>query len=158
MYKSFLHIAGLLNEQLSVTPLLYGSLGLERRLSADMNADDIDVLIPEKCLHDGWHRLVSLMEADGYCLIDEHEHEFRKGDVSVAYASLEDLTPFAGVDISALPVTEDAGVRFLLLDLPDYLKVYTASSKDGYRKDVKNKQDSAKIALIRKALEDEGRA
>ena len=40
--QKFLHIAGLLNEQLSTTPLLYGSLGLERRLSADLNADDID--------------------------------------------------------------------------------------------------------------------
>ncbi len=29
--QKFLHIAGLLNEQLSTTPLLYGSLGLELR-------------------------------------------------------------------------------------------------------------------------------
>lgn len=50
--QKFLHIAGLLNEQLSTTPLLYGSLGLERRLSADLNADDIDVLILEKFLKD----------------------------------------------------------------------------------------------------------
>ena len=41
--QKFLHIAGLLNEQLLTTPLLYGSLGLERRLSADLNADDIDL-------------------------------------------------------------------------------------------------------------------
>lgn len=75
-----MHIAGLLNEQLSTTPLLYGSLGLERRLSADLNADDIDVLILEKFLKDEWCRLVDLMEADGYRFIDLREHEFRKED------------------------------------------------------------------------------
>ena len=63
--QKFLHIAGLLNEQLSTTPLLYGSLWLERRLSADLNADDIDVLILEKFLKDEWCRLVDLMEAAG---------------------------------------------------------------------------------------------
>lgn len=54
---------------------------------ADLNADDIDVLIPEKFLKDGWCRLVDLMEADGYRLIDLHEH-FRKKDLTVAYAAL----------------------------------------------------------------------
>ena len=38
------------------------------------------------------------------------------------------------------------------MELEDYLKVYTASSKDGYRKDVKNKQAHNKIDLINQAL------
>lgn len=38
------------------------------------------------------------------------------------------------------------------MELEDYLKVYTASLKDGYRKDVKNKQDHNKIDLINQAL------
>ncbi len=154
MYSNFLHIAGIFNKQLSVYPLLYGSLGLEKRLSADLNADDIDILIPEKYIKSEWHKLISIMNADGYRLIDEHEHEFSNGSITVAYASLESLTPFAGIDISTIPIVEDEGCRFLLLELPDYLKVYEASSKDGYRKNVKNKQDNIKISLIRKALED----
>jgi len=39
------------------------------------------------------------------------------------------------------------------LSLEQYLKVYTASSKDGYRMNVKNKQDTEKIGLIRMLLE-----
>ena len=39
-----------------------------------------------------------------------------------------------------------------MLELEDYLKVYTASSKDGYRRDIKNKNDVRKIELINKAL------
>ena len=38
------------------------------------------------------------------------------------------------------------------MTLPDYLRVYEVSSKDGYRKNVKHKQDDRKIALIRNAL------
>lgn len=154
MYSSFLHIAGLLNEQLSTYPLLYGSLGLEKRLAVDLNADDVDVLIPEKYIKAEWNRLVSIMSAEGYRLVDEHEHEFSNGSVTVAFASLESLTPFAGIDVSSIPVMMDEGKSFLLLELPDYLKVYEASSKDGYRKNVKTQQDSFKISLIRKALED----
>lgn len=155
-YTTFLHICRLLNEQLSVRPLLYGSLGLERRLSADLHSDDIDVLVPEKYIKSEWDRLLSLMNTAGYRLVDEHEHEFNNGSVTVAYASLENLKTFADIEISGIPLTEDNGARYLLLELPDYLKVYEASSKDGYRKNVKNKQDHIKIALIKKALGEKG--
>ena len=154
MYSVFLHIVNLLNEQLSVYPLLYGSLGLGKRLSADLNADDVDVLIPEKYIKSEWDKLISIMNAAGYCLADEHEHEFSNGNITIAFAALESLTSFAGIDISTIPIVEDEGNRFLLLELSDYLKVYEASSKDGYRKNVKNKQDNIKISLIKKALED----
>ena len=152
-YSEFLHIAELLNVQLSIYPLLYGSLGLEKRLSVDLNADDIDVLIPEKYIKTEWHKLKSIMNNDGYRLVDEHEHEFYNGSVTVAYASLESLKLFADIEISDIPLVEDKGAKYLLVELPDYLKVYEASSKDGYRKNVKNKQDNIKIALIKKALE-----
>ena len=49
-------------------------------------------------------------------------------------------------------ITDENGVRYYLLDLQDYLKVYTASSKDGYRRDTKNKNDNQKIELIKQAL------
>ncbi len=152
MYSSFIHIAGLINEKLLVYPLLYGSLDLELRLSVCLNADDIDVLLPERFLKSDWDKLISLMNEDGYHLVDEHEHEFSNGEVTIAYAALESLTSFAGTDLSAIPVIDENGVRYLLLELADYLKVYEASSKDGYRKNIKNKQDHAKIALIKKAL------
>lgn len=150
--QEFLSIASRLNKDLHIVPLLYGSLGLEQRLQTDLNAEDIDLLIPEVFLNEKWDQLVTLMEENGYALYDLHEHAFEKAGISVAFASLEDLTPFAGVDLTELPVTEEAGVRYSLLTLQDYLKVYTASSQDGYRKNVKHKQDGQKIQLIKKAL------
>ena len=153
-YKEFLRIAGLLNQKFGITPLLFGSLGLEQRLRKSLNADDIDVLIPERILQDEWDRLARLMAEEGYALIDIHEHEFQKADFKIAFAVLEGLTPFAGIDLRNIPVMTDDGSRFLLLELPDYLKVYEASLQDGYRIHVKNKQDQKKIDLIREALAD----
>lgn len=148
----FLHIAGELNKKLDITPLLFGSLGLEQRLHANLNADDIDVLIPEVYLDDNWDSVVTLMNDNGYILYDLHEHAFEKSGTSVAFASIESLTPFAGVDVAQIPIVEEAGIRYYLLDLKDYLKVYTASSKDGYRKNAKNKNDEEKIKLINEEL------
>ena len=150
--QEFLSVAERLNKELYIVPLLYGSLGLEQRLQTDLNAEDIDILLPEVFLREKWNRIVSLMEENGYVLYDLHEHAFEKAGISVAFASLEDLASFAGVDLTEIPVIEESGVRYFLLTVQDYLKVYTASSKDGYRKTKKHKQDGQKINLIRKAL------
>ncbi len=146
--EAFMHIAGLLNEKLNIVPLLFGSLGLEQRLNKNLNADDIDVLIPGIFLNEKWGSIVDLMSGAGYTLYDLHEHAFEKSDLSIAFAAIESLTPFAGVDLKHIPVIEEAGVNYYLLDLCDYLKVYTASAKDGYRRNIKNKRDEQKIELI----------
>ena len=151
--KEFLYIAKLLNERLHIVPLLFGSLGLEERLHADLDADDIDVLIPEAFLNEKWDSVVSIMNGNGYVLYDLHEHAFEKAGLSFAFASIESLENFAGVDTSKIPIVEEIGVRYYLLDLQDYLKVYTASSKDGYRKNIKNKKDEQKIKLINKVID-----
>ena len=150
--REFLRVAELLNKELHIVPLLFGSLGLEQRLHTDLNADDIDVLIPEVFLHEKWESIVALMGDNGYVLYDLHEHAFEKSGLSLAFAAIESLTPFAGIDLAKIPVMEEQGVRYYLLDLRDYLKVYTASSHDGYRKNVKNKKDEEKIKLIQNMI------
>ena len=151
-YAEFLQIAGVINKSLGVVPLLFGSLGLERRLNKSFHADDIDILIPESVLINEWDKLIVLMEEEGYHLVSTEEHEFKKSDVKIAFAMLEGLSPFAGIDISRIPIVSDGGVSFMLLELPDYLKVYEASLKDSYRINVKNKQDQMKIDVIKEVL------
>lgn len=150
--KEFLCVAELLNKKLDIVPLLFGSLGLEQRLHASLNAEDIDVLIPEAFLNEEWNSVVDVMNDLGYVLYDLHEHAFEKSGLSIAFASIESLTPFAGIELADIPVIEETGVCYYLLDLQDYLKVYRASSNDGYRKNVKNKKDEQKINLISRAL------
>ena len=76
--KEFLYIAELLNKKLHIVPLLFGSLGLEQRLHTNLNADDIDVLIPEVFLNEKWNSVVTIMKNNGYVLYDLHEHAFEK--------------------------------------------------------------------------------
>ncbi len=152
MKSEFLLIAKEINKNMNIVPLLYGSLGLEQRLHINLNADDIDVLIPEIFLNEKWRIVVELMSKNGYSLYDIGEHAFEKNGLSIAFASIESLAPFAGVELEKIPVIEENGVFYQLLELNDYVKVYTASLKDGYRKNVKNKNDKEKIDLINKAL------
>ena len=60
----------------------------------------------------------------------------------------EELESFAGIAVTDIPILEADHIRFRLLTLQQYLKVYTASSKDGYRMNVKEKKDQEKIDLI----------
>lgn len=152
-YHEFLKIAAALNQKLGCTPLLFGSLGLSRRLDADLSPDDIDVLLPREFLTDRWAELTALMHSLGYTLYDLHEHAFEREGLSAAFAELEGLADFAGVDVSAIPILSDAGCNYRLLTLFDYRKVYAASAKDGYRRDKKMKNDRSKIDLIDAALQ-----
>ena len=46
-YNGFLNNAHELNRKFGIVPLLYGSLGLEILTKSNLDAKDIDVLIPE---------------------------------------------------------------------------------------------------------------
>ncbi|MBO5065085.1 MAG: hypothetical protein J6D06_03125 [Clostridia bacterium] len=46
-FSNFLQNAEMINEKFNIVPLLYGSLGLEVLTKSSLNADDIDILIPQ---------------------------------------------------------------------------------------------------------------
>ena len=150
--RAFFENAKLLTDVFGITPLLYGSLGLEYLTGKEMNVDDIDILIPKKFLSDNWDEFQTTLERWGYALIDEQEHTFEKEGIYYSYAQIEELEPFAGIPVSEIEIVEHGNIRFRLLSLCQYLKVYTASTKDGYRINTKNKKDSEKITLIQEQL------
>ena len=153
MLTAFLENARLLRE-LDILPLLYGSLGLELATGLPLSPDDIDILIPGTFLEEGWPAFRSFLEHRGYVLTDLHEHTFRKEGMEFSYARLEELEGFAGIPVAQIRTVSREGISFRLLQPEQYLKVYTASAKDGYRKTVKNKKDEEKIALLRQLLRD----
>jgi hypothetical protein len=145
---TFFENARLLQEQMQIVPLLYGSLGLEYLTSENLSADDIDILIPGVYLSDQWAVFCAMLERNGYRLINEHEHTFEKDGIHLSYARLEELESFAGIAVPDIPILEVNHIQFRLLTLEQYLRVYTASSKDGYRLNVKEKKDQEKIDVI----------
>ena len=150
--RAFLENARLLQDKFGIVPLMYGSLGLEYLTGEDLHADDIDILIPREFLAEGWDDFRAGLEGEGYVLIDEHEHTFEKDGIHYSYAKIEELESFAEIPMDQIRTCREGDVAFKLLDLPQYLRVYTASSKDGYRTDKKNKRDGEKIAMIREYL------
>ena len=88
----------------------------------------------------------------GYQLVDLHEHEFQKGNLSVEFGSMNTLENFAGILLDELVKHETAGVIYFLPDAEQYLKIYTASSQDSYRNDQNNDNDFVKIAYLEKML------
>lgn len=150
--QAFFENARLMSEELGIIPLMYGSLGLEYLTGKDLNADDIDILIPEVFITEKWVGFKNFLEKNGYVLTDESEHTFDKNGVHYSYAGIEDLEPFADICISDIEEIKQENTRFKLLSLEQYLKVYTASEKDGYRTQIRNKKDSDKIKFIKEQL------
>ena len=154
-FKNFLENARLLNSQFRIVPLLYGSLGLEQITEADLHSDDIDILIPGEFVSgDNWLPLIEFLEANGYTLIDEHEHTFIKDDIEYSYAPIENLISFADIDLKDIGIYEKGGVRYKSLSLDQYLTVYQRSLQDEYRVNVfkKKEQDEEKISFIKSKM------
>ena len=151
-FNLFLENARILSDKFDIVPLLYGSLGLEYLTGDVLDADDIDILVPRVFITERWHEFKALLEAQGYVLVDEHEHTFVRDDVAYSYADIEDLESFAGINTESIEMHEVDGIRFLLLSLEQYLAVYKQSSKDGYRVDIRQKKDADKIRFIESKL------
>ncbi|MBR6620235.1 MAG: hypothetical protein IKK85_07820 [Clostridia bacterium] len=148
-FELFLKNAELLNNGFEILPLLYGSLGLEVLTNSSLNADDIDILIPQVFVTGNrWAEFKDFLKNNGYTLVDEHEHTFVKNGVEYSYAAIEGLKGFAGIDINCLEIRIESKAKFMLLSLEQYLRVYEKSALDGYRMNVKEKQDKQKIELI----------
>ena len=148
----FFENAKVLYDKFGIVPLMYGSLGLEYITNENLNADDIDILISEIFITDRWNEFKDFLISEGYVLIDEHEHTFQKNNISYSYASIEELKSFTGIELSDIEQRCSNGIKFKLLSLEQYLKVYRASAKDGYRITVREKKDNDKIAFIEKQL------
>ena len=151
-FNLFLENARFLSDKFDIVPLLYGSLGLEYLTGDALDADDIDILVPRVFITERWHEFKALLEAQGYVLVDEHEHTFARDGVAYSYADIVDLESFAGINTEDIELHETDGVRFLLLSLEQYLAVYQKSSKDGYRVNVRQKKDADKIRFIESKL------
>ena len=152
LYDEFLNIAKTLNKELDIIPVLYGSLGLQKVTKVDFSPKDIDILVPLSYLNEKWNILKTVIEKLGYELVDLHEHEFRKNEIQIGIAYVEDLKPFADVDYKNLEVVEDNGAIYHTLTISDYPKVYNKSLLDGYRRTKNNNKDQNKLMVLNQLL------
>ena len=148
----FFENAKLLFEKFGIVPLLYGSVGLEYITGENLSSDDIDILIPEVFIKERWNEFKDFLKDYGYILTDEAEHTFEKDGTFYSYAKLEELFDFAGIKTADIEIKTKDGVSFMVLSAEQYLKVYSASAKDGYRINTRKKKDFEKIEFIKKYI------
>ncbi|MFW7360433.1 phosphoribosylanthranilate isomerase [Vagococcus fluvialis] len=147
--NEFLKITKKLNQK-GITPLLMGSLGLE--FVTQKNWDSRGWEAPDDERIDDWETVLQVMKEMDYNLIDLHEHEFSKNNISVEFGVIDTLPSFAGVSLDELEVNKLEGTKFLTPSIEAYLKIYIASSKDSYRADKNNHKDLEKVEYLIKQL------
>jgi hypothetical protein len=91
------------------------------------------------------------MEKLGFQLVDSEENTYSNGTVDIGISHDGDLKHFCDIDSENL-ITIESPVHFRVLSAAQYLRVYNASARDGYRRDIRQKKDNDKIALINKFL------
>lgn len=152
-FELFLEITALLNKRFNVVPVLYGSLGLNRAIGEFCESSDVDVLIPKVYLKETWGEFRNFIEGHGFVLKDEHEHEFERSGLLLAFGKEEELKTFAGIDYATLTLENIGETRFKVLNPPQYLQVYELMRRDKYRVEKRGKQDLDKIERIKKFLD-----
>lgn len=158
LFIAFMQNARELNKNLGITPLLFGSLGLQLLVEENLNCDDIDILIPEIFIGERWEEFKAFLDSKGYVLIDLHEHTFTKDNISYSYASIEGLYNFVGINIDDFDIKSDNQICYYQLNLLQYLTVYEKSSLDGYRINKKEKKDKEKVELIKSRLQQKSKS
>ncbi|MHA0858077.1 hypothetical protein [Paenibacillus sp. CMAA1364] len=152
LFKSFLVVAKELNDKFGISPLLYGSLGLEVLTRISIDPKDIDLLIPLAFIQERWEEFKNELEDQGYTLIDLNEHEFSNGQHKIGFSFIEDLEEYAAIHMNEIEHRDYKGIKYRLLNLKQYHMVYTRSVQDGYRMNSRNKKDAEKIEIIEEIM------
>ena len=150
LLNTFFVVATELNVALGSVPVLYGSLGVAVCLDVDVAPRDIDVLVEDDIFQSRATELQATMLRIGFEAVDLLEGEYVRDGHVVGLASDGDLLSFAGIDPGKLRVVQ-ADACYRVLSAGDFVSVYGASSRDGYRLGTRGKKDAEKIALIRAA-------
>lgn len=159
-YRAFLEIAAKLNKN-NILPLLMGSLGLEFVTGENWNPKDIDIHVngdprgwaaPDEQRIYQWSTIKSVMNELGYQLVNLHEHEFLRRDITVEFGVIDTLSDFAGIQPVDLDLVKKGDCSFLVPTIEQYLKIYNASSEDSYRNEQNNDKDFEKIEYLKAHL------
>jgi phosphoribosylanthranilate isomerase len=143
-FRIFLTITKELNK-LGISPVLFGSLGVEVATGQEIIKNDVDILVPDVWVGKNWQSLITLMNKMGFVLKDEKEHEFIRNSDIIAFAGDSALSDIS-LRTHDLISKEIEGVKFLLPTAEQFLLVYRFSEKDGYRLEKRN--DRKKIELL----------
>lgn len=152
--RSTLSFIRYLNDN-KIKPILYGSQGVSLYLGNFKKFSDVDFLVSPHLLEEDWEILQTIMNKSDYSLVDLHEHEFsNEHGESVAFAN-ENILISDGIisSLSDIQTVKVNGTDVRTLSAADFKKAYEYSIEDGYRKDVRGKNDEYIITLLERYLQ-----
>ncbi len=126
-----------------INSILYGSLGVSVYLGNFKEFDDIDLLVEDVYLDKKWSNLVKVMNDNNFKLVDSKEHEFvNKQKIKVAFAKKSILIEDNICDLQKdIQIYKKEGISVKTLSKQAFINAYIFSSKDGYRKEKRGKND-----------------
>lgn len=150
--ENFLSIVLGVIKEFEPEPVVYGSFGLSLYLGKyKKDFGDLDILIADFLLEDGWDNLKEHLLKNGFVLQDEGEHEFSYEGNVVGFGKKSDLIRDGIIkDYTELVFADVFGA--LTLTPESFLKAYTFSKDDGYRREVRGKKDEETISKIKNYL------
>ncbi len=133
-----------------MNPVLYGSAAVSAYVGDYKPLGDVDILVEDEFIDGQWDRLVEIMSAQGYTLVDLHEREFadEKGlRIALSRHGILERDKIGKVE-EDMRVVERGEMTVTTLSPEALIRAYEFSAKDGYRKDVRGKKDWETIKLL----------
>lgn len=138
--------------QLNIKPVVYGSFGVSQYIGNFKDFDEVDLLIPDEFVKERWGEFKILLESNGFTLVNEKEHEFKKEEKKVGFASVNILIA-DNILTDPSELIEHKNYDAHTLSPEDFLKAYEFSVKDGYRVEKRGKKDQDIIAKLKSYLQ-----
>lgn len=142
----------ILNEILSVKPILYASFAVEKVLGQSYQAHDIDLLIP-KITPKQKKALKREFAEHGFSYLDQYEATFSRGGIDVELGNRELWFHLCEFDPKGLYEISGATYVYDLLSASNLLKLYTFLISNPQRDPKKVPKDHVKVKDIRYALD-----
>lgn len=133
-----------------IQTILYGSLGVSIYLGNFKKFGDVDLLVEDHWLGKRWEDLLTILSNLGFKLIDTQEHEFSDVNGLVVAFAKKSILARDGIVISSkdIAIKDVKGSIINVLSPEAFKRAYEFSKKDGYRRNVRQKNDEEVIRLI----------
>lgn len=144
----------ILNRSFQCIPVLFASFAVEKLLSQNVDAHDIDLLVEHRIL-ERKPDITRAFEEAGFRFLHDDPLAFGKDGIEVELADRERWFRLCGFSPEGLLFREGNDFRYLLLNAENLSKLYHFLIHDPLRSETKKRKDEAKIILLEKFMEND---
>jgi hypothetical protein len=147
MNTVFLEIVKHLNTKFQITPILYASFALEKVLGTNLDAKDIDLLIP-KHHFEHRHDIISYFLFQGYHYIHDDVIHLVKDGIDIELADESYWITHCHLDKKAFHTVHEASCTYQILGARNLMNLYGYLLTLKNRSIEKKQKDQVKIEML----------